>query len=185
MPCLRTWSRKLVREGSEEVDSLHVDDVAGDDDGPGFRKVRVVVVIQQQAVGERVIHAQVAAFGNVLYIASGEALKSGHVPVVRRDDDNPVGGVVDRKTTSHFSSLRVVNIADVGAGIGADEKLSVNAHIDAVVIAVGDHGAAGNGHRTHVDQVEASANFRRVGLARIVGRRIANRCGWSAGYVQG
>src|SRR5271163_1199261 len=81
-------SEKTVSDkpGSEEVDGLHVDDIASDDNGSGLGKVRVVVVIQQQTIDERVIDAQVAAFSNVLHVPTGEALKTSDVAVVRRDD---------------------------------------------------------------------------------------------------
>ncbi len=101
------------------------------------------------------VDPQVAAFGNVLHITSGEALQTSDVAVVRRDNHSRVGRVVDGKTAAYFS-LNVVDIADVGTGLRADKELAVDAHIDAVVVAVCNDGSAGHGPGTEINNVESS-----------------------------
>ena len=154
----------------EEVDRFHVDNLARHDDGSGSDEA-----VQQQTVNSRVINTQSAALGYVFHIAGGKALQTGCIPIVRRYDNIPVGGVVDRQTTAHLSRRRI-HVADVRAGMRADEKLAIVTHIDAIVIAIGDCNGAGHGHRAEIENVEASASFcgGRLAGARIVGQGVSN-----------
>src|ERR1700730_3206488 len=72
----------LSRLESEEVDGLHVDDLAGDENAPGGNEL-----VQQQTILGGVVDAQVPAFGDIFHVAAGKALQAGYVAIVRGDDD--------------------------------------------------------------------------------------------------
>jgi hypothetical protein len=60
-------------------------------------------------------------------------------------------------------ALGNIDVADVGAGLGTDKELAVDAHVDAVVVAVGDGNFGGRIvvigilHGGQVDEVERAA----------------------------
>src|SRR5580704_15825183 len=127
-------------------------------------------------MGEGVVEAEVPAFGGVVEVAGGEALQAGDITVIGRDNDGCGVGVENGEAAANFPG-HIVDIADVCAGVRPDKELIIDAHIDTVVVAVGNHQAVGDGHRTEVDEVEAATGFCLSSLAgtRIVGRRIAGR----------
>src|SRR5260370_41612450 len=66
-----------------------------------------------------------------------KTLQARYVTIVGRHHDSPTGGVVDRETAAHFSTW-VFDITHIGAGMRSDEELAPQAHVDTVVVAVGD-----------------------------------------------
>lgn len=61
---------RMTESSLEEVDRLHIVGIAEDRDRPQ----RQIILVDQERVGQCVIDAQVAVFGDIFYISCGEAL---------------------------------------------------------------------------------------------------------------
>src|ERR1700722_2166934 len=152
-----------------EINSLYVDNLSGNVDGPGGKRAR-----EQKYIFCRVVNPQVPAFRYVLNETVGKTLQPGHIAVVRRNDDRSCRGIEYRQAAAHFA-LRRIDITHIAAGVRPDEKLPIAAHIHAVMITISDDQAIGHRHRSEINKIESAAEdlgSRRL-AAEIVWRGIA------------
>ena len=161
---------------SEEIHGFYVHDLSRDADGAA----RDEVIGGLQFVGGCVVDAQPATFGDVFLVEARKTLQAGDVAIVGRNDGGRVprfGGVEDRQAAADFAA-RTIDIADLGAVMGADKELAVQAHVDVVMVPIGDSDGARHLHGAKVDDIKTAASPSR-GLARtcVVGR-------WCAGDVE-
>src|SRR5579862_6177758 len=138
-PALKRWANRLLDPRSlEEIDRLHVADVAHDVD----ISLGQEIVDQQNVLGD-VIDTKIAALGYIFDGTGHESLQTIHVAVVRRDNDRAICDFEDGEAATNFSD-GIVDVADVGAVVRSDEDLVVGSHVHAVMVAVGDYGTAGD-----------------------------------------
>src|ERR1700680_2443701 len=148
MPALQ-WMQALPRCSTlEEVDRLHVADVANDVDVPLGQEI-----IDQQNVYPDVVDAQGAALRHVLHVATGKSLQAVHIAIVRRGDHRGVCDVIDKQTAANVAA-GIVDVADIGAQARSDEELPVGGEVHALMVAIGNYGGAGDRSGSQIDDTE-------------------------------